>query len=194
MATELPVMSWVHDRARLQTLAQRVDPSVRLYTKDNWFAKVMAVFVTVFTFGGISYRTFLEDFATTIGPLQFYPAAWRPETVERVCIHEGRHTRQARWLGLFIHPWLGLPLFGLLYLLLPLPLGLAYFRALFERDALKYELRHLKTGGASNTSLVQRAEEFGRTVCSGNYGWALPASIGVPWFISAAKQVTAEFR
>ena len=189
----IPANSWVHDKKRLTALAHTIDKSVRLYTKDNWFCKVLAVLLHGLTFGGMSYRVFLDRFATTIGPLQFFPAAWNAAQVERVVVHESRHTRQARWFGLGIHPWIGLPVFGVLYLLVFLPIGLAFFRALFERDAMRYELRwHYRKGSMTKEQVIERATRFGNTVCSSKYGWALPKAWGVRWFESAAERIVAE--
>lgn len=183
-------MSWTADRVRLQAVAHQIDKSVRLYTKDNWFCKLLAAVLMVITFGGMKYRVFLENFATTIGPLQFYPAAWSTETVERVVIHESRHTRQARWFGLWIHPWVGLPLYAVLYLLLFLPIGLAFFRCYFEMDAMRFELREcFKKGIYSKEQVLERGTRFGNTVCSGKYGWALPKTWGVGMFERAAEEV-----
>lgn len=188
--SDTPSNSWVYQRTRLTALAHTIDKSVRLYTKDNWFCKALAAILMVITFGGMKYRVFLEDFATTIGPLQFFPVAWDTERVERVVIHESRHTRQARWFGLWIHPWVGLPLFAVFYLLLFLPIGLAFFRALFERDAMRFELRwHYLNGKMNKPQVCMRATSFGNTVCSGSYGWALPKSWGVPWFEKVPDQI-----
>lgn len=189
----IPTNSWVHDKAKLELLAHRIDKSVRLYTKDNWFARLLAVLVPIVTFGGMKKKTFLEHFATTIGPLQFYPVTWPTRSVQRVLVHESRHTRQARWFGLWIHPWVGLPIYVVLYLLLPLPLGLAFFRALFERDAMKYELSVLyRSGSYSDVEVINRANKFGNTVSSGRYGWSLPRRWCVAWFEEAGEEVLRE--
>jgi hypothetical protein len=195
-----PAHSWVKDKERLTALAHTIDNSVRLYTKDNWFCKTLAVLLIIVTFAWMSslkakerYRDFLERFATTIGPLQFFPVGWKIEQVERVVIHESRHTRQARWFGLWIHPWVGLPLYAVFYLLLFLPFGLAFFRALFERDAMKFELRWQYTRGKMTKAQVcERATRFGNTVCSSKYAWALPKRWGVPWFEKVPDQVFKE--
>lgn len=184
---------WTDHKRKLQVLGQSIDKSVRVHTKDNGFSYFLAWLVFLFTFGGMSRKTFLERFATTIGPFQFYPKEWSYESVERVIVHESRHTRQARWFGLGIHPLLGLPVFGILYLLLFLPLGLSFFRALFERDAMRFELKwHYTKGKMNATQLRARAERFGRTVCSGNYGWALPRAWGLPWFKGVAEDIIKE--
>ena len=186
-----PPDSWVIDAHRLLILARLVDPSVRMYTKDNWFCKVLAALLVALTLGHIKYREWLDNVAVTIGPLQFYPVTWTAALVEQVCVHEGRHTRQCRWLGLWIHPWVGFPLFLLLYFLLPLPIGGALFRVLFERDAMKYELRQgYRTGRYTALQVVSEAEDFAHNVGSwGVYVYPLPLTLVLPWFRSAAQQI-----
>lgn len=165
-------MSWTQRKDEYQALARSIDPSIRLVTKDSWPWKVMGALAMVLTFGGVRYRQFLEDFATTIGPIQGYPRHW-PTLEARLIVHEARHTRQARWCGLWIHPWVGLPLFGVLYLLIFLPLGFAFFRWRFEIDAERASYRWmLQSGQYAPEDVRQRAQNFGETVCSGSYGWS----------------------
>jgi hypothetical protein len=181
--------SWLDQRARLQAIAQAIEPSVRLVPKEGALWRAVGRLASAATLGGISLRTFLEDYATAIGPLQGYPRGWSVERVESTLVHEARHTRQARWCGLGIHPWLGLPLFGLLYLALPLPAGLAVLRFLFELDADRAAWRHALASGAPPEQIRARAAEFAGRVCSGHYGWPIPRSLGVAWFARSAEGV-----
>lgn len=185
-------MSWTERLDFYQNIGREIDPAVRLTTKDGWFWKMLAVLATVFTFGGIQYRVFLEDYATTIGPVQAYPRAWR--TLSRpLLIHEAQHTRQSRWCGLWIHPWVGLPIFGILYLLVLLPVGFAFFRWRFEINADAAAWRWMLRNGAQPHQIRSRANLFGKKVCGGNYGWSfLPWGVG--GFKRAAEDVIHEFR
>ena len=185
--------SWVEHQEELLSLAHTIDPAVRLHTKDNWFSNALATIVMLVTFGGMSREDFLKNFATTIGPLQFYPRAWRIAQVERILVHESRHTKQSRWFSFGIHPWVGLPFYAITYLLLFFPLELAFFRAWFERDALKFELKwHYRRGAIGRTEVCTRATNFGNTVCSGKYGWSLPKKWGVPWFEKVPDEIFKE--
>ena len=184
-------MSWVAQQARLEMLARRIEPSVRLRPKEGRFWHSLGVLAAIATGGGISGQIFLHDYATAFGPLQGYPRAWSAERVESLLVHEARHTRQARWCGLGIHPWLGLPVFGLLYLALPLPAGFAIARFLFELDADRAAWRHALAGGASPDRVRARAAEFAGRVCSGHYGWPVPRRLGVAWFARAAERAIA---
>ena len=186
-------MSWLQQRTRLQRAAREVDPAIRLYNKDNWFCKLLAGLLFLVSFGNMKPDEFLHRFATTIGPFQFYPEYWSTRSVEAVLFHESRHTRQARWFGLWIHPWVGLPLYGLLYLFAPLPLGFAWLRFWFELDADRFAWRKsLKTGLVDTHAVTTRAARFSRTLCSYKYVWPIPRCWGVPLFEEAAGRVCAE--
>lgn len=183
-------MSWIDRKSEYEAIARKIDPSAKLVTKDAWPWKVLAVLVTAVTFGGMTYRRFLDDYATTIGPIQGYPRQW-PILSARIIVHEARHTQQARWCGLWIHPWVGLPLFGLLYIAVFLPIGFAFFRWRFEIDAelasYRYQLRH-KT---PPSEIRARAKRFGPVVCGGDYGWSWIIG-GVAGFESAAEKAIQE--
>ncbi len=81
----------------------------------------------------LGQKDFLRRVWLTLGRTIYHPSfvddpyAY-PGTVE----HELVHVRQWRKYG---------PLFGLAYLLLPLPLGLSWFRWYFEREAYLVQLR-----------------------------------------------------
>jgi hypothetical protein len=183
--------SWVRDRARLEALARAIEPSVRVQTKDGAHWRALAWLAALATFGGISRRTFLEDYATTLGPLHGYPRGWSVERVEATLVHEARHTSQARWCGLGIHPWLGMPVFAVLYLALPLPVGFGLARLLFEIDADRVTWRHALAAGAAPEQVRARAREFGGRVCSGHYGWPVPRGLGLALFARAADRTIA---
>jgi hypothetical protein len=184
-------VSWTAERARLETIARAIEPSVRLVPKEGRFWRAAGTFASIATLGGISREVFLRDYATAIGPLQGYPRGWSVERVERTLVHEARHTRQARWCGLGVHPWLGLPLMGLLYFAFPLPAGFAVARFLFELDADRAAWRHALASGAPPDWVRARAAEFAARVCSGHYGWPLPRALGVAWFARSAERTIA---
>lgn len=178
-------MSWSNRNHVYTKLARQIDPSIVLTTKDGWFWKLLAVFAMLFTFGGISRKKFLENYATTIGPIQAYPRNW-PKLSRRLLIHEAQHTRQARWCGLGIHPWVGLPIFAVLYLLVLLPIGFAYFRWRFEINAERASYRWMLNNGYLRRDVRLRASTFGQRVCGGNYGWSWVIR-GVEGFKKAAE-------
>ena len=82
---------------------------------------------------------------------------------------------------------MGLPLFTICYGLLPFPIGIAIFRAIFEADAESYALvRTLSrlpskpAGGLphalpiNEVEALNRLERFATTVASAAYLWPLP--------------------
>lgn len=186
-------MSWVIDKDRLQLEAQKIDSSVKLTTKDGKFWKFLSILLNIVTFSGIKEDDFLVNFATTIGPIQAYPKEWTTASVERILIHESRHTKQARWFGLGIHPWVGvLPMF-LFYVLLFLPIGLAWFRYRLELDADKTYWRYLLEKGVSQIEIYSRAKSFAKTVSSGSYGWSVPQKWAVWGFKRSVAKVIKDF-
>jgi len=165
---------WTNYKAYYELLAKQVEPCTILTTKDGWFWKVLATLIAILTFGKCSRRLFLEDMATTIGPVQAYPRAW-PNLSTSIIWHESRHARQARWFGFGISPWLGLPLMAVVYLLLPIPIYFAAGRFLLEADAETYVwemARKLRPG--VKLSFNSRALDFADNLSSATYAWAWP--------------------
>lgn len=170
-------MSWVPDRPYYQRLASSEDGAARVVVKEGWFWHLLGYLLHGVTFGAMSHRTFMERYATTVGPLQAYPRGW-PRLRDSMIVHESRHTKQARWHGLWTHPWVGLPLFAISYLLLPLPAGLAWLRYKFELDAdragFSYAVRNRQDHGRSLQALLKRAHQRADQLSGPQYGWAWP--------------------
>jgi hypothetical protein len=176
---------WVHDKSRLTRLAREIDSAARITTKDGWFWRALAWLLQPL----IAREKFLNDFATTIGPLQGYPRHWPIDFVERALVHESRHTRQARWFSLGIHPWAGLPIMGIMYILLPIPIGLAWIRYRLELDADRASWRHQLRRGATAAEIMLRAARFATIVASRKYGWSVPGRWARWGFKRAAKRL-----
>lgn len=185
-------MSWVSEKDRLEKIAHEFDPAIRLVTKDSWFWKALAWLLFIVTFGATSRTRFLERFATTIGPVMGFPAVWTAAQVEALLPHEGRHVYHARVLGFYIHPWIGLPLYFILYILVPIPVGFSICRALFELDADRASWLYWYRKGVWDAHMVRaRAQAFATTVAGSAYGWSLPGPL-VRWlFGRAAEKVIA---
>jgi len=128
-------MSWTFDHDRLERIAKLWDGSIRLTTKDGWFWQAIAWLLFLISFGSLKRDRFLDRAATTIGPIHAYPRSWGANSVEDLLPHECQHTKQCRWFGLGIHPWIGLPFMFIAYCLLPLPIGLAWVRYRLELNA-----------------------------------------------------------
>lgn len=102
--------------------------------QDSWLMRAISAFLLAVTFG--KQHAFMTDFITTIGYTVYVPSTWpsMPQVAQMVILrHERVHMRQRAKYSM--------ALFTLLYVLLPLPGGLAYFRAKFEKEAYAETLR-----------------------------------------------------
>jgi len=173
-------------------LAKSIDRASVVAVKEGWFWETVAVLAPIFTFGGMSRRRFLTEFATTIGPVQAYPRSWSVERVMAVIPHEARHTRQARWFGLMLSPWLGLPLMAAAYCFLFFPVGFAWVRYRLELDADAFGWRWRLRHGERILRVRERADNFSRIVGSGAYGYPWPVLLVRRGFERKLRQVLAE--
>jgi transposase InsO family protein len=115
-------------------------------------------------------RRYLDSFQTTIGKTVYVTADWddRPADDRYVTLrHEAVHLRQFRRFTL--------PVMAMLYVLLPLPMGLAYCRARFEQEAYAETIR----AAAEVWGLdYARSEEHRKYVIDqftgAAYGWMWP--------------------
>jgi hypothetical protein len=86
------------------------------------------------TFGRM--RSYLGSYQTTIGKTVYVTSDWDDWSADQRYVtlrHEAVHLRQFRRLTL--------PVMAVLYILVPLPMGLAYFRARFEKEAYAETIR-----------------------------------------------------
>jgi hypothetical protein len=186
------MMSWTSQKTRLELVARAIDPAVVLMTKNGRFWRALAWVLVIVTFGGVSRKRFLENFATTFGPVQAYPEVWSAATVESVIIHESRHTRQARWFGFGISPWVGLPLMGVAYLLFFFPIGLAWVRYRLELDAEVARWRFMLLSGANPNLIRMHAQNFASLVSGRAYFYSWPASWAKWGFVRKAEKIIAK--
>lgn len=150
----------------------------KIVVKRGWFWVALHYIVMVVTFG--SNRNFLKGYYTTIGPIVGVPEDWEKRSAgsrQAVLEHELIHIKQCKKFGLG-NAWVGLPLYTILYLLLPLPMGFAYFRWRFEREAythgINVKLEAVQDPGwrpALRATLINRAT---LQLTSGKYGWTWP--------------------
>jgi hypothetical protein len=115
--------------AHLLDEIRREFPRFRLVRKDqSGFQRALHYTLVAITFGRM--REYLDGYHTTIGQRIYVTPDWddRSDLDRYVTLrHERVHLRQFRRFSL--------PLLALLYLFLPLPMGLAWFRARFEKEA-----------------------------------------------------------
>lgn len=197
--------TWTLSRFRYERIARSVSPAIRLTTKDAWPWRVIAWALFLVTLGRLKRARFLEDFATTIGPIQAYPRAW-PTLRDRTVVHEGAHTLQflaAAWfvpvLG-WLRWWptwtafVGVLPMAVAYLLFPVPLLLAWGRYRLElaADARSWAWA-LEAGALDPAGVRQRARAFAETVSSWAYGRAWPRAWALRGFARRAEAVIAAF-
>lgn len=172
----------------LRLLATRVRISNAggyIVKKRGLFWKVLHVAVAICTFG--ANRNFLKGYYTTIGPCIGVPEGWEERSAESrqaVLEHELEHIEQCQSFG-FGNAWVGLPLYTIFYLLLPLPIGFAYFRWRFERKAYRrgIETRLVGKKGHERTVLRNRLIDHAvEQLSSGKYGWTWPFPKSVRWY------------
>ncbi len=144
-------------------------PRFRIVQKsDSWFQRVIHVALVAVTLGQM--RSYLDGYYTTIGKTLYVTKWWdRCDPDERyiTLCHELIHLRQFRRYT----P----PLMSVLYLLIPLPMGLAFFRAKFEKEAYAETLRATQEcyGNAAIRGDSLRERILGQFT-SASYGWMWP--------------------
>ena len=145
-------------------------PDFRTINKsDSRLMKVIDRVLRIITLGKMS--TYMTGFITTMGTTVYVPDSWdsMSETSKMTVLrHERVHMRQARRYGRL---W-----FSLLYLLVPLPLGLAWFRAKFEMEAYEESLAAmLEYYGADSLGPKSRTQDNTiRHFMSAEYFWMWP--------------------
>ena len=157
---------------RYEALIERVEaefPRFRIIKKrDSRFQRMLHWGLVAVTFGQM--RDYLDGYYTTIGSRLYVTGDWDdidPDDRYITLCHEVVHMRQfRRWTP---------PLMGLLYLLFPLPMGLAWFRARFEKEAYAETLR--ATAEVYGIERARSAETRARIIgqfTSASYGWMWP--------------------
>jgi len=120
---------------RLVAQLRREFPRMRIVCKhESRLHRAIHHTLVVVTLGQM--RSYLDGYQTTIGRTVYVTADWdERDPDERYCTlrHEAVHLRQFRRFTL--------PGMALLYVFLPLPLGLAYFRSRFEMAAYEESIR-----------------------------------------------------
>jgi hypothetical protein len=124
------------DRYDALVAALRIEvPGFRIVRKDrSRLHRAIHKGLFVVTLGRM--RDYLDSYQTTIGRTVYVTSDWDDWPADRRYVtlrHEAVHLRQFRRLSL--------PVMAVLYLLIPVPMGLAYFRARFEREAYAETIR-----------------------------------------------------
>lgn len=104
------------------------------------------------------------------------------------------HVKQCRTCGFGIHPWVGFPIFAILYGVIIFPIKLAVFRYFFEKNAESKSWRYsLKNGLMLPVEVYLRAKSFAEKVASKDYYYTLAKSWVINGFKKEADKVVKEF-
>jgi hypothetical protein len=148
---------------------QREFPGFRLIRKDaSRFQRAIHAGLRVVTAGQMN--SYLDGYQTTIGFRVYVTSDWderSPDDRYITMCHERIHLRQFRRYSL-----LGV---AVLYLLLPLPLGVAFFRARFEQEAYAESIRAAaEIYGPGHVARGAFREHVIRQFIGPAYGWMWP--------------------
>lgn len=141
-----------------------------LWKEESRLMKFIAGFLLFITFG--QQKSFQTRYVTTIGYTVYVPDSWKhlPDISRIITLrHERVHMRQRQRLTL--------PLFTLLYLLVPLPGGLAYFRTLFEMEAYEESIKATLELYPNGAALLMRPSVRAQMVdhfTTASYFWMWP--------------------
>ena len=155
--------------AALVEALRREFPRFRIVRKDRSpLHKAIHLGLRAVTLGRM--RTYLDAYQTTIGSTVYVTGDWDARDPDERYVtlrHEAIHLRQFRRFTL--------PGMALLYLLVPLPMGLAWCRAAFEREAYAESIRAAAEVWGPE---FPRGERFRRHVLDqftgAAYGWMWP--------------------
>jgi hypothetical protein len=144
-------------------------PGFRIVRKDRSpMHRAIDVALRVVTLGRM--RDYLDSYQTTIGKTVYVTADWDDWDPDRRYVtlrHEAVHLRQFRRLTL--------PVMALLYLFVPLPMGLAYFRARFEMEAYAESIRAAaEVWGSDYPAQAAFRSHVIEQFLGPSYGWMWP--------------------
>jgi hypothetical protein len=146
--------------------------------------RAIHLFLCAVTLGG--QRAYLERYVTTIGRTIYVNRGWEARTAEDRIItlrHERIHLRQFQRYGT-----VGM---AILYLLLPLPLGLAGCRAWLEREAYEETLHAMcEIYGPGHLERPDVRRHIVAQFVGPAYGWMWPFRGSVErWYDRAAQRM-----
>jgi hypothetical protein len=152
----------------LQDFVQRSKPIQVVKKSVYWHQRAAGMALFVVTFGG--QRTYLSQYVTTLGHTIYVPDdfdAWSPANAIEILRHEAVHVAQFERYG-----WIGMVL---LYGILPLPMGLAWFRARLEWEAYEETLWAVaEIEGFDAARSPDLRAKIVRRFTGPDYGWMWP--------------------
>jgi hypothetical protein len=161
-------------------------PGFRIVRKDrSWMHRAIHRVLVVVTFGKMT--SYLDSFQTTIRRTVYVTPDWDDRDADDRYVtlrHEAIHLRQFRK---FTTPGM-----AILYVLLPLPLGLAWFRAWFEREAYAETIRATaEVWGRDRAAGSELREHVVGQFVGPSYGWMWPFRRSIErWYDRVLADVT----
>ena len=153
-------------------------PGFRVVRKDrSRLHRIIHRVLVVVTLGQM--RDYLSGYQTTIGRTVYVTADWDTWSDAQRYVtlrHEAVHLRQFR-----SYTTVGM---GLLYVLVPLPMGLAWFRAHFEKQAYAESIRAAaEVWGVSYPRRTEYRAHIIEQFLGPSYGWMWPFRPGLErWY------------
>jgi hypothetical protein len=184
----LPVVDRAADQKREDALLAdiRVEfPRFRVVRKDRCrLQRAIHQLLCALTLGRM--RGYLDHYQTTIGQTVYVTADWdRRSPAERYVTmrHERVHLRQFRTFTL--------PGMAVLYLLVPLPAGLAWCRARFEKQAYAETIRAAaEVHGVEHVRCPDFRDRILAQFTGPSYGWMWPFRRGIErWYDSVVASL-----
>ena len=160
-------------------------PDFKIVKKaDSTFMKVLNVLLRVITFN--QQVKFMTNYSTTVGSTIYTPSNWEERTNESRTItvrHELVHFRQGKRHFFF----------KFLYLLVFFPVGLAYFRMKFEKEAYEESMRAIAELHGLDALRNADRERVVKHFVSADYFWCWPFRASVEkWYEESRKRILAE--
>jgi hypothetical protein len=168
---------------RLREVTERMAAmGVRLRRKrDHSLHRAIDWALRVVTFGRM--RTYLTEYVTTLGATIFLPDGWERISAGRrweILEHELVHVEQFGRYG-----WVGM---SVLYLLVPLPMGLAWGRARLEWEAYRVTLRCIAAHeGIEAVRSPALTAEIVRRFTGPDYGYMWPFPLVITRWIEEER-------
>lgn len=171
----------------LERFGQRPRPIRVVKKSEYWHQRAAGAALWAVTFGG--QNKYLTHYVTTLGCTIYVPDDfddWEATRALEILRHEAVHVAQFERYG-----WVIMVLF---YGILPLPMGLAWFRARLEWEAYEETLRAVAEieGLAAARAPALRAEIV-RRFTGPDYGWMWPFPRAVErWIDEALVKIEGE--
>ena len=155
-----------------------------VYKTDSKMMKTIDTLFKTFTFGKNS--SFMKEYVTTINNTVYVNTDWDKYTENMkyvILSHERIHMRQARKYGFL--------LYAFLYLFVFFPIGLAYFRAKFEKEAYTESMKCTYNIYGQLPLLSKKYKEYIMSQFTGPaYLWMFPFKNNIEsWYDNTVKEI-----